>query len=420
MRISTVLLALGASAFSASAQSMTVVLTDGSTKKFGTDYVSQVTLREGQTDVPTVEMTQIKVEPYSSGNVTLTLSNVDETTVYSLDLYGPETAVYLHAGTYQGSFTGTEYYFDLKEDYTFVKINGQRMSVAAGTVTVSNVAKVYTVEAELTLSDGTITKGKYVGELAKYSQYFTTAMNAAAYDDDAKRKGEFGVTFSDEFFTCEAYFDFYAAEDATTLPDGVYTYSEEHTPGTFSEKSYFETYAPYIHSALLEGSTITVEGGKITFDLLIADGRKGEFEFNGTITGTPTFKSDDVVTYTATAAAYNSNQKRDKGEFYIKLNDADWNFEMAVDIYADRAATLLPAGTYTFSDSKEPGTFTSKSYMDLYSPYTSYTFAEGSTITVTEVEGGLRLVMDFVATNGDEFRVVFEGEITGTPEFKDE
>ena len=420
MRISTVLLALGASAFAASAQSMTVVLTDGSTKKFGTDYVSQVTLREGQTDVPTVEMTQIKVEPYSSGNVTLTLSNVDETTVYSLDLYGPETAVYLHAGTYQGSFTGTEYYFDLKEDYTFVKINGQRMSVAAGTVTVSNVAKVYTVEAELTLSDGTITKGKYVGELAKYSQYFTTAMNAAAYDDDAKRKGEFGVTFSDEDFTCEAYFDFYAAEDATTLPDGVYTYSEEHTPGTFSEKSYFETYAPYIHSALLEGSTITVEGGKITFDLLIADGRKGEFEFNGTITGTPTFKSDDVVTYTATAAAYNSNQKRDKGEFYIKLNDADWTFEMAVDIYADRAATLLPAGTYTFSDSKEPGTFTSKSYMDLYSPYTSYTFAEGSTITVTEVEGGLRLVMDFVATNGDEFRVVFEGEITGTPEFKDE
>ena len=420
MRISTVLLALGASAFAASAQSMTVVLTDGSTKKFGTDYVSQVTLREGQTDVPTVEMTQIKVEPYSGGNVTLTLSNVDETTVYSLDLYGPETAVYLHAGTYQGSFTGTEYYFDLKEDYTFVKINGQRMSVAAGTVTVSNVAKVYTVEAELTLSDGTITKGKYVGELAKYSQYFTTAMNAAAYDDDAKRKGEFGVTFSDEFFTCEAYFDFYAAEDATTLPDGVYTYSEEHTPGTFSEKSYFETYAPYIHSALLEGSTITVEGGKITFDLLIADGRKGEFEFNGTITGTPTFKSDDVVTYTATAAAYNSNQKRDKGEFYIKLNDADWTFEMAVDIYADRAATLLPAGTYTFSDSKEPGTFTSKSYMDLYSPYTSYTFAEGSTITVTEVEGGLRLVMDFVATNGDEFRVVFEGEITGTPEFKDE
>ncbi|MGN0210542.1 MAG: hypothetical protein ACI391_05445 [Muribaculaceae bacterium] len=420
MRISTVLLALGASAFAASAQSMTVVLTDGSTKKFGTDYVSQVTLREGQTDVPTVEMAQIKVEPYSSGNVTLTLSNVDETTVYSLDLYGPETAVYLHAGTYQGSFTGTEYYFDLKEDYTFVKINGQRMSVAAGTVTVSNVAKVYTVEAELTLSDGTITKGKYVGELAKYSQYFTTAMNAAAYDDDAKRKGEFGVTFSDEFFTCEAYFDFYAAEDATTLPDGVYTYSEEHTPGTFSEKSYFETYAPYIHSALLEGSTITVEGGTITFDLLIADGRKGEFEFNGTITGTPTFKSDDVVTYTATAAAYNSNQKRDKGEFYIKLNDADWNFEMAVDIYADRAATLLPAGTYTFSDSKEPGTFTSKSYMDLYSPYTSYTFAEGSTITVTEVEGGLRLVMDFVATNGDEFRVVFEGEITGTPEFKDE
>lgn len=420
MRISTVLLALGASAFSASAQSMTVVLTDGSTKKFGTDYVSQVTLREGQTDVPTVEMTQIKVEPYSGGNVTLTLSNVDETTVYSLDLYGPETAVYLHAGTYQGSFTGTEYYFDLKEDYTFVKINGQRMSVAAGTVTVSNVAKVYTVEAELTLSDGTITKGKYVGELAKYSQYFTTAMNAAAYDDDAKRKGEFGVTFSDEDFTCEAYFDFYAAEDATTLPDGVYTYSEEHTPGTFSEKSYFETYAPYIHSALLEGSTITVEGGKITFDLLIADGRKGEFEFNGTITGTPTFKGDDVVTYTADVAAYNSNQLRDKGEFYIKLNDAVWTFEMAVDIYADRAATLLPAGTYTFSDSKEPGTFTSKSYMDLYSPYTSYTFAEGSTITVTEVEGGLRLVMDFVATNGDEFRVVFEGEITGTPEFKDE
>lgn len=420
MRISTVLLALGASAFAASAQSMTVVLTDGSTKKFGTDYVSQVTLREGQTDVPELEMTQIKVEPYSGGNVTITLSTADDATSYSLDLYGPETAVFLHAGEYTGSFTGTEYYFDLKEDYTYVKTNGSRLSVAAGTVTVSNVASVYTIAAELTLSDGNLTKGKFVGELPKYSQYFTTDMNAAAYDEDAKRKGQFGVTFSDQDFTCETYIDFFAAEDATTLPDGTYTYSEDHTPGTFSENCYFETYSPYIHSAMLEGSKITVEGGKITFDLLIADGRKGEFEFNGTISGTPTFKSDDVVTYTAAAAAYNSNQKRDKGEFYIKLNDADWNFEMAVDIYADRAATLLPAGTYTFSDSKEPGTFTSKSYMDVYSPYNSYKFAEGSTITVTEVEGGLRLVMDFVATNGDEFRVIFEGEITGTPEFKDE
>ena len=161
-------------------------------------------------------------------------------------------------------------------------------------------------------------------------------------------------------------------------------------------------------------------GSVITFDLLIADGRKGEFTFNGNITGTPTFKSDEVVTYTATAAAYNSAQLRDKGEFYIKLNDADWTFEMAVDIYADRTATLLPAGTYNFSDSKDPGTFTSKSYMDLYYPYTSYKFAEGSTITVTEVEAGLRIVMDLVATNGDEFRVIFEGQITGTPEFKEE
>lgn len=420
MRISTVLLALGASAFAASAQSMTVVLTDGSTKKFGTDYVSQVTLREGQTDVPELEMTQIKLEPYSGGNVTVTLSTEDESTVYSLDLYGPETAVFLHAGEYQGSFTGTEYYFDLKEDYTFVKTNGSRLSVASGTVTVSNTAAIYTIAAELTLSDGTLTKGKYVGELPKYSQYFTTNMNAAAYDEDAKRKGQFGVTFSDEAFTCEAYFDFFAAEDATTLPDGEYVYSEDHTPGTFSAESYFETYAPYIHSALLPGSKITVAGSVITFDLLIADGRKGEFTFNGNITGTPTFKSDEVVTYTATAAAYNSAQLRDKGEFYIKLNDADWTFEMAVDIYADRTATLLPAGTYTFSDSKDPGTFTSKSYMDLYYPYTTYKFAEGSTITVTEVEAGLRIVMDFVATNGDEFRVIFEGQITGTPEFKEE
>ena len=56
-----------------------------------------------------------------------------------------------------------------------------------------------------------------------------------------------------------------------------------------------------------------------------------------------------------------------KGEFYVKMNDADWNYEMVVDFFADADAAKLPAGTYTYSAENKPGTFGAKSCLNTYS-----------------------------------------------------
>ena len=90
---------------------------------------------------------------------------------------------------------------------------------------------------------------------------------------------------------------------------------------------------------------------------------------------------------------------------------------MAIDFMSTPDATVLPAGTYTYSAEGGEMTFSSKSYLDIYSPYTSNRFTAG-TITVAEESGVYAIDMDLTLEDGRNARLTYSGAISGTPVFE--
>ena len=92
---------------------------------------------------------------------------------------------------------------------------------------------------------------------------------------------------------------------------------------------------------------------------------------------------------------------------------------MAIDFMSKADATVLPAGTYTYSADGGEMTFSSKSYLDLYNPYPSSNnrFKTG-TITVTEEGGNYNIAMDLTLEDGRTANLTYSGTISGTPTFE--
>ncbi len=57
----TLLFAFGLGTLGAAAQSVTVVLNDGTQQKFCTDYVRQIAIEEVKPQAPTIALTQIEI-----------------------------------------------------------------------------------------------------------------------------------------------------------------------------------------------------------------------------------------------------------------------------------------------------------------------------------------------------------------------
>ena len=425
-KLGALMLLSGVFAASAVAQSVSVVLNDGTLKKFGADYIKEMTIQEGEPEAPLLQMDEIALSPYGYGNVTLVMKNTETNTVFSCDLYGPEDAVFLHAGQYPAKENGDSFYMSYNKEYTYVETGDVRKGILSGRVDIANDGPTYTIEAALALEDNSGFRCQYVGKLPRYTPYIEMELAQASYNENPMEKGEFYVKMNDRDWALDMAIDFRADASATVLPAGTYTYSTEKTPGTFSEGSYLNTYSPYAAAKMAEGSTVTVaeEGGvyTLTLDLVLDDGRRAALTYVGAIAGTPSFKGEEVtpdLVYTVSSAAYNSNQPREKGEFYVKMNDQNWTFEMAIDFFADPSATLLPAGTYVYATENKPGTFSSKSYLDIYSPsYAGCKMKEGSVITVTEDGENRTLDMLLLLDDGRLAKVTFTGLIEGTPAFK--
>ena len=159
--------------------------------------------------------------------------------------------------------------------------------------------------------------------------------------------------------------------------------------------------------------TVAISGREytITFDLTLADDTEFKAKYVGEMPG--------VVSKDFTLATCNEPKVMTtdvngyvKGEFYVKMNDADWNYEMVVDFFADAAAAKLPAGTYTYSAENKPGTFGAKSCLNTYSPNNNFKFAEGSTVTVAYEGENISIKINGITTCGRKFDMTYNGKIT--------
>ncbi len=209
--------------------------------------------------------------------------------------------------------------------------------------------------------------------------------------------------------------DIYGPGDATFLHEGKYLV--DGSKGEFTiDPAYSSVTLDGKPRKITDGSmTVTLAGKTYSFnaELTLDDGS----QLNGTYSGTP-------GTYTPwidcvlSQASYNENQQL-PGDFYIKFNDADWAYEMAVVFTADSDAAYLPAGKYTYSETRMPGTISPRSYVDAYKPYATLRLMEGSAVSVT-VEGD-NYIIDMALNLSDgrtaDFR--FKGSISGTPAFSE-
>ena len=199
------------------------------------------------------------------------------------------------------------------------------------------------------------------------------------------------------------------------LYEGVYTVSGQSGEMTVdSDKNYSFVTENGTNTALQSGTVTVSVSDKtytVSFDLTLSDGNELKGLYQGKMPGlvgknatlntcvAPTVKTTDINGYVP-------------GEYYFKMNDSSWSYEMAIDFYAGADTKTLPAGTYTLSDDKASGTFNTRSYLSLYSPSVDYKFAEGSTAVVSYEDSNIRLTLNLVTTDGRKIDMEYCGEIT--------
>ena len=407
LMLSTVLCSFGASA-----QSVTVVKKNGTMHKFGTDYIQSMTFQEVEIPNSNLEFTEASIDAYSGGNFLLSLK-ADNGDLFELDAYGPKTAVYLHEGTYQIGTSTSPFNID-NGSYSVATVGGTKLSFKEGALTVSMTEREYTLALKATLSDDSTVEGSWTGQLPWYSKYAVLTMSQAEYNSNPNAPGEFYVKFNDTAYKCEMALDIFGQTADTTLQPGTYTYSADaKEAGFFNSKSYITLYKPYATSAISEG-TVTVEregdSYSINMYMTLEDGRIIDFEYDGAITGTPTFDNPvvetPVVELSRVAVEVYSSGKNNTLTFF----DAEGN-ELALDTYAPEACAFLPTGEYKI------GTGTGFIKIDNAPSYTYYK----SNGTKTALKEGTMLVsndgktytfeMAFILEDGKEYKAKYVGEI---------
>lgn len=231
----------------------------------------------------------IKLEPYSYGNVTITLTDADGNNLV-LDCYGPETAQYLMPGTYNVATTDNEWEIMIKYssyETTLPDDKTEKREIKSGSLVVSRDGLIYTLTADITLEDDSKVTGVYTGELPAYSPLTAvTATDASQGNINDPIPGEFYIKVHDDNYTFDGQLDFFADADATTLPAGSYTFSETPTPGTYGPKTQITLYSPNKVFEVRDTTvTVTEADGKtiINFEMNTADGQTFKFDFNGEI-----------------------------------------------------------------------------------------------------------------------------------------
>ncbi|MBD5348826.1 MAG: hypothetical protein HDR84_06230 [Bacteroides sp.] len=240
-------------------------------------------------------------EPFGYGNTTIylydTADMADYTKMIALDCYGSSNATYFEPGVY--TIGGSEApYIDSNPGYTFYSTNdGTLVGFKSGTLTVKLNGSVYTLELDAVLNDdaSTVVQGWYEGSIKEFGPTVNMTLSSASYSTNPRPAGNFYVKFNDADWKCEMAIDFFADQNAETLPAGTYTYSTANTPGTFGSTSFVDLFNPNSNNRMTEGSSIDVNIDdygvySINMNLKFEDGRTATMNYEGSISGTPVFE----------------------------------------------------------------------------------------------------------------------------------
>ncbi len=341
-----------------------------------------------------------------------------------LDFFAAEDAAALPAGTY--TIGNGEEPNTLNDGYTFLNIKpvGATSTTVVmfkdGTVEVKKDGQKYVLDINLVAAeDGKIYKSHYEGEIKNMpvepSETVDVTMSAASLHPNSEpENGYFLVKMNNEAWTHEMSLQFYAAAGSGILPDGVYTVSDSKTPGTIGMGSCLDIKnkgSNYFKSGTV---TVTKSGGNYKVETSLIgrdDNRLYKVAFEGKIKGMEDEEQKIIELVATSAILFNSDQE--KGQFYVKFNDANWSFDMAIDFYAVAGSAALPAGTYSVED----GSIGSKSYVELYqSSVTARHDLSAGTIEVSKEDNVYAVSMNLTSKiESTLLKITFTGEIKDMP-----
>lgn len=277
---------MAAIGFGVSAQSVVITEKDGTTHKFCTDYVENITFEEIEV-YDGIVFTACSANPYSGGNVGLSFSGEGLPAV-ELDVYSSATAGYLTPGSYTVDATSGEMTVSTDQSYSNITIDSNKLGLKSGTMTVALEGSVYTIDMNFELTDASAFKGRWTGEISNYGPVVSFAATACKQTEPNDQvDGEFYLKLNDDNWSFEATLDFYAAAGSAILPDGEYTLAETKAAGTFGSRSQIDLYSPYNTTVKFTNPIIvkTVDGKKvIETTQVMENGRTLNFSFTGDIT----------------------------------------------------------------------------------------------------------------------------------------
>ncbi len=237
--------------------------------------------------------------------------------------------------------------------------------------------------------------------------------------------GNVNFLFQDEAGKNMIDLDFWGTPEAKYLEAGTYNVEASYQPFTIDP-----TYSAFMPDGL-DGEREAINGGKmvvvdndgvytINIELTTAQGSNVLAHFEGELDSYTSKPVEIKVTdVTMSACKRVDINNPEPGEFYLKLNDSNWNYELTLDLYADETDTALPARTYTLSRSDDHAIGTmyyQKSSIDIYDTEVSsdkrgnVRFSE-ATLTVTKAGNTYTLVLETTLMNELKYKITYTGEI---------
>ncbi len=224
-------------------------------------------------------------------------------------------------------------------------------------------------------------------------------------------KGNVNIVLSGEGVSADM--DVYGPVDATYLNAGTYVCDDSASPFTVSTSNYTVITVDGANHSLKSGSMIVEDNEglyTITTHFVLDDGK----EVNGTYTGKlPDYSSHPGALEMKDAIACAQVDINDPvdGEFYLRLNDEYWNYEMVLDIFCAEGSTVLTDGVYTYSATPKAGNFGPRTVINSYSPHFD-SHITGGTITVTTDGENTLIELDGIMETGREVKCVFNGKVS--------
>lgn len=396
-------------AFGAYAQQVVVTTSEGATTKFSADRVKEITfVNTGQTVGETVTFNSASIS--GSTSMVFLYLNAEDGTQLETFICSESNVAWLSEGVFNPSPSNTPMTWD-NGGYTFVTKDGNKQEAVDGTFTVSRIRTEYTIVAELTLEDGSIFKGQYVGELPNYCPVMTADLsNLTVVDNNGRVPGEFYLKLNDTNWNWSVTFDLFAEASATTIPAGTYTRGEAGQPFHYGPLSKIECYSPYFTLEPSEALTVDFVGDEIHISGVFnsENGAEVTINYQGPITYLDPITEEKIIHFNEFDYMYYG------ANVTMKFSNPEWY--MQLDIYRPDSSDYIHTGVYTVTDGMDDFNIDSNNWYTYISPaddmYERLSLESG-TMTVSREGQIYTLLFDFVLDDGSTFKGDYIGELEG-------